>query len=381
MGDPWDGREFNSHDKAFAIIPKVGGVLSIIGCVLILRDVVLKVKEHKTIPLTAKIMTLITVANLFIAFWENFLSTWMVPKDSVAFMASGNARTCNLQAFISVLMYMIVETAYTMLSALYYITVVRRDWTTQKTRSLAVVFSFLGLPIIIGLITAIPLLAAQQYNFDGLYSCSIAAYPLHCWHNNVPCTRAPNAAYIRGLLYVYLLACFAFIIISLSMLLYNVKKQEAELAKQSSCDYLHSIRREGGWSNPIVGTCLRYLTVFFIPNSALMIWGIIDVFEIKLSDTGWRVVEYMYVILWPMFGALNSLVYFRLRYLNEKKSSPKGTWTSLIGKTLSIPSLIKPSTANENETYPPMSSLIDHCDLHTPLLDGDNDTGSNNEVI
>eukprot|EP00986_Skeletonema_menzelii_P002696 scaffold747_cov145-Skeletonema_menzelii.AAC.22 len=375
-----EGQEINSHDKAFAIIPKVGGILSIIGCVLILRDVFLKVKKHKTIPLTAKIMTLITVANLFIAFWENFLSTWMVPKDSGAFMASGNVRTCNLQAFISVLMYMIVETAYTMLSALYYITVVRRDWTTQRTRSLTVVFSFLGLPIIIGLSTAVPLLAAHQYNFDGLYSCNIAAYPLHCWHNNVPCTRAPNASYIRGWLYIYVLACFAFIIIFLSVLMYNVKKQEAELAKQSSCDYLQGIRGQGGLSNPIVGSCWRYLTVFFIPNLALMIWGVIDISGINLSDTGWRFVDYLYVILWPMFGALNGLVYFRLRYLHEKKSSPEATWTSLLGKALSIPSVIKPSTANET-LPPPMSSLNDHYDLYTPLFEDDNATGSNNEVL
>ena len=372
-----DDQEIVSHHKAYAIIPKVGGILSIIGCVLILRDVSLKVKEHKAIPLTAKIMTLITVANLFIAFWENFLSTWMVPKESVAFMASGNAATCDLQAFISVLMYMILETAYTMLSALYYIIVVRKDWTTQKTQSLSVVSSFLGIPIIMGLGTSIPLLAAQQYNFDGVYSCSIAAYPLNCWHNNAPCTRAPNAAYIRALLYVYVLACFAMIIMFLSMLVYNVKKQEAELAKD--CDYLQGIRGKG-WSNPVVGTCLRYLTVFFIPNLALMIWGVIDVSGIHLSDTGWRVVEYLYVILWPMFGALNSLVYFRLRYLNVKKSTPESRWTSLIGKSLAIPSLMRLSTVDE-ALPPPMSPLMGQDDVYTPLFEDETATGSNNGVL
>mmetsp|Transcript_28930 Transcript_28930/g.46946 ORF Transcript_28930/g.46946 Transcript_28930/m.46946 type:complete len:82 (+) Transcript_28930:1028-1273(+) len=81
-----------------------------------------------------------------------------------------------------------------------------------------------------------------------------------------------------------------------------------------------------------------------------------------------------------MFGALNGLVYFRLRYLHEKKSSPEATWTSLLGKALSIPSVIKPSTVNET-LPPPMSSLNDHYDLYTPLFEDDNATGSNNEVL
>lgn len=368
----------DSHHKAFAVIPKVGGILSIIGSILILRDVFLKFKEHKTIPLTTKMMTLITVANLFLGFWENFLSTWMVPRDSMAFMASGNVTTCNLQAFISVLMYMIVETAYTMLSALYYITVARKDWTTQKTRSWTVLFAFLVLPIIIGIGTAVPLLVTQQYNFDGVYRCNIASYPLDCYHNDdIPCERAPHATLIRGWLYLYASFCFFLIIMFLSMMLYNIEKQNAELAKHSEY-YSQGIRGEGNSSNPVAFQSLRYLIAFFVPNLALIVWGVINVGQIQISKTVWLVVEYLYVILWPMFGALNSLVYFRLRYLNEQKSSPEATWTSLIGKTLTIPSLIRRSTADE--TLPPwISSLTDEDDLHSPLFEDEftTDTISN----
>ncbi len=369
------GHKDDSHHKAFAIIPKVGGILSIIGSILILRDVFLKFKEHKTIPLTTKMMTLITVANLFLGFWENFLSTWMVPRDTLAFMASGNVTTCNLQAFISVLMYMIVETAYTMLSALYYITVARKDWTTQKTQSWTVVCTFLVLPIIIGIGTAVPLLVTQQYNFDGVYRCNIASYPLDCYHNDdIPCERAPNATLIRGWLYLYVSVCFALIIMFLSMMLCSVEKQNAELAKHSEY-YLQGIRGEGNSSNPVAFRSLRYLTAFFIPNLALIVWGVINVGQIEMSETGWLVVEYLYVILWPMFGAFNCLVYFRLRYLNEQKSSPEATWTSLLGKTLTIPALIRQSTADE--TLPPrISSLIDEDDLYSPLFEDEFTTGT-----
>jgi len=374
------GYDFDSHEKAFAVIPKIGGVLSIIGSLLILRDVFLKFKEHKTIPLTTKIMTLITVANLALGFWENFLSTWMVPKDSKAFLASGNVTTCNLQAFISVSMYMVVETAYTMLSALYYITVVRRDWTTQKTQSMTVRFSFLGLPIIIGLGTAISLLATQQYNFDGVYSCGIASYPLNCHYNkDIPCTRAPNAEYILSGLFIYVLACFAVIIIFLSMLLCKVRKQDAE-SERYSCEYLKGVKGEGRRSNPVAFQSLRYLTAFFIPNIAFIIWGVMDISNIELSDNGWLIAVYLYVILWPLFGALNSLVYFRLRYLNEKKSNPEATWSSLIGKTLSIHPPSRRSTANET-LPPPISSLIDEDDLYSPLFEDESAYGSNEGLL
>ena len=107
----------SAHDKAFAIIPKAGGLLTIIGSIM------------------REIMTLIAAANLFLGIFENFLSTWMVPKSSPAFMAYGNTATCDTQGFISVLMFVVTTSAYTMLSALYYLTASRRDWTTQKTQS------------------------------------------------------------------------------------------------------------------------------------------------------------------------------------------------------------------------------------------------------
>ena len=101
--------------KAWAILPKVGGSLSTIGSILILRDIA---KKWEKVPLTTEVMALISVANLCIAFWECFLSTWMVPRDSYAYMAAGNTATCEAQGFISVMMFIILEISYTILSTL-----------------------------------------------------------------------------------------------------------------------------------------------------------------------------------------------------------------------------------------------------------------------
>ena len=363
----------SSHDKAFVIIPKVGGVLSIIGSLLLLRDVALKIKGHEAIPLTTKIITLITVAALFIGFFESFLSTWMIPKDSDACLASGNVTTCNVQAFISVWMFIVVETGYSMLSVLYYMTA-RRDWTTQKTQSWKVIFVCLVLPVIVGLGTAIPLLVTNQYNFTGIYSCNIAPYPLGCdYDDGVPCTRAPNATYIRGGFFVYVLVCFAVIIIFLSMLLYNLKKQDAQTAKYSS-HYLGG--QGGGMRNPVAFQSLRYVSVFFIPNIAFIIWAVIDIVEIQPSQSVYYAMIYLYVVVWPLFGALNSLVYFRLRFINERRSNPEASWTNLMRKTFTITPLSIRS--NTNETHPlRISALIDEDDLSSPLFEDESASGSN----
>ena len=364
------------HLKAFAIIPKVGGSLSIIGSVFLIRDVILTMKEHSTIPLTTKIITLITVANLFMAFWEDFLSTWMVPADSLAFMAAGNITTCNFQGFISASAYMIVTTAYTMLSVLYYITVARKDWTTQKTRSMPAIFFFLIMPVIIGLGTAIPLYLTQQFNFNGMYSCNIAAYPLHCeWYEDIPCTRGTNASYILSVFFLYIIACVVFMIIFLVLLLCKVKKEAAKAVK---CEYAAAL---GERRHPVASQALHYLGAFFFPNLASIISGVLYIFNKELSYKGVLIVVYIYAILWPLFGFLNSIVYFRLRYKSEKRNMPNASLTCLIGKTLSITPLS--SLSAELDSIPPRisSSLIDdEDDLFGPLLRGESDTVSNNVI-
>ena len=107
-------------------------------------------------------------------------------------------------------------------------------------------FSFLALPIIIGLGVAIPLLPTGQYNFSGVYACTISPHPFNCHYDEgVPCTRAPNAMYIREGLFIYVLACMFFIIIFISMLAFKVKKQDAEMPKLQ-ITHLGTFKTKGG---------------------------------------------------------------------------------------------------------------------------------------
>lgn len=224
-------------------------------------------------------------------------------------------------------------------------------------------FSFLGLPIIIGLGVAIPLLPTGQYNFSGVYACTISPHPFNCHYDEgVPCTRAPNAMYIREGLFIYVLACMFFIIIFISMLAFKVKKQDAETANYSS----RYLQNKGGISNPVLFQSLRYVTAFLIPNIAFMIWAVCDIFNIQMSETMFTVFIYLYVVLWPLFGFMVSFVYFRLRYINERKSNPNAPWTFVIGETFTIHSLSIRSSNNSN--LPPVYSFSGESDLSSPFF-------------
>ena len=137
---------------------------------------------------------------------------------------------------------------------------------------------------------SIPLLPTGQYNFSGVYACTISPHPFNCHYDEgVPCTRAPNAMYIREGLFIYVLACMFFIIIFISMLAFKVKKLDAETANYSSM-YLQN---QGGISNPVLFQSLRYVTAFLIPNIVFMIWAVCDIFNMQMSESMFYVFMYL----------------------------------------------------------------------------------------
>lgn len=62
--------------KSIAILPKVGGTLSLIAGSLIIRDVILKWKLKKSVSLPTVLVFCITVADWFFSFFAAILSTW-----------------------------------------------------------------------------------------------------------------------------------------------------------------------------------------------------------------------------------------------------------------------------------------------------------------
>jgi len=287
--------------KAFAILPKVGGSFSIVGSCLVLRDVG---RKWQKVPLTTEVVAHITVANLFIAFWECFLSTWMVPKDSPAFMATGNTVTCNVQGFISVGMFIILESSYAILSVLYWI-MVAYGWTERKTQRRQIRFFFLGLPVVIGIGFATPPLFYQMYNFSGAYTCLLEEYPLNCDIDpDLVCTRGATARNWQAGLFIAVLACLVVIIVSMCLLVKNVRSQE----KKSDRYLTKGQKKRRAMTRRTFWQAIRYFLVFFISNLPFFIYAVYDIALVYAPVS----ITFIYTIVWPMFGVFNSFGRFFL---------------------------------------------------------------------
>lgn len=349
--------DWKTCSKAFAIIPKVSGSLSMIGCGLVLRDIG---KKWPTIPLTTEIMAHVTVAALFIAFWDSFLSTWMVPKDSWAFLAAGNTATCETQGFISVVMFIILEISYTILSGLYWI-IVQYGWTEQKTQRRIIRILFLWLPVILAIGFALPLIFFDMYNFTGLYSCFIQEHPLNCDIDpDGVCTRGANARDFQAGLFIFVLVCTVVILVFMTLLVRCVMAQE-----RASDRYLtkgQEKRRE--MTRKTFWQAVRYFLVFFVSNIPFYIYAVYDIVKSYPPIP----VAFIFVIVWPMFGVSNSFVYFRARYLSFKEKNPDKSLTQCVLTVLDIDLGSWFRKSDESVVPPSISDLVGAENLESPLF-------------
>lgn len=347
--------------KAWAIIPKVGGSLSLIGSAFLLRDVG---RKWENVPLTTEVLAQITIANMFIAFWECFLSTWMVPKDSSsAYMASGNMATCNVQGFIAVVSFICLEISYTILSVLYWI-VVARGWNEQKTQRRMIRFFFLGVPLVIGISFGIALLFMNMYNFTGVYSCFIEEFPLDCdMEKIVDCKRGGTARDWQAALFVGVLLCTIVIIVFMILLVKAVRAQESKGDRYLTKG--QSKRRE--MTNKTFWQSIRYISVFFISNLPFYIYAVFDM--VRKRPPLW--VVYIYATVWPLFGVFNSLAYFRPKYLSyRQRNTEKSNLDCLLAvMNIDLSCCCCCFNQSSDESVPPkVHHLIDDEDLSSPLF-------------
>lgn len=277
--------------KSLAILPKIGGTFSIVGSSLLLRDIG---RKWEKVPLTTEVMAHITIANLCYAFWNCFLSTWMVPKGSPAVFATGNTATCNVQGFIATTMFIILEMSYTILSVLYWI-VVAYGWTEQKTQRLKIRFFFLGLPIIVAVGISTSLLFLRMFNFDGAYSCGIEEYPLNCdIEPEKVCERGGRAHIWQVGLMVGILVFTVIIIVSMSLLVKDVRTQERKSDKYltKGQEKRRELTRKTFWQ------AIRYFLVYFVSHLPFYAFAIFDLMREPIPPAA----ALLYATVWPMFG-------------------------------------------------------------------------------
>ena len=100
---------------AIAIVPKIPGLLSMIGSMFITRAIHKKWRRDRgSLSMTSRIMLNISIADILVSFFRDLLGTWMfpsyMPSAYVAF-ASGSDATCAAQHFIGNLVWSATNTA------------------------------------------------------------------------------------------------------------------------------------------------------------------------------------------------------------------------------------------------------------------------------
>lgn len=144
-------------------------------------------------------------------------------------MATGNVATCDTQGFISLVTFIVLELSYTILSILYWI-LVARGWSEKQTQRRQIRFCFLGVPLIIAICIAAPLLVLGNMNFTGAYSCFVEEYPLNCDidpETNGECTRGHNARTAQEAIFFGVILCTGIILIFMGLLVRAVRAQES----------------------------------------------------------------------------------------------------------------------------------------------------------
>ncbi|KAL7554980.1 hypothetical protein ACHAWF_018563 [Thalassiosira exigua] len=221
--------EYVTLRRSIAIIPKVGGVLSIAGSSAIVRDVSLKWREKKSVPLSSLLMFCISVLDCVGSFFCAFMSTWMVPRDSGWHLyTAGNTQTCTAQGFIWAFTSTASMNYYTLLMVLFWL-IVQYGWNDSRLNKQSMRLLCVILPSIIALGMATPPLFWTMYN-PGPMMCFIAPKPFDCEGNpKVECARGQGALVYWDIYWVYCTVCTIIIVVSVCLLVCSVFKQERKV--------------------------------------------------------------------------------------------------------------------------------------------------------
>lgn len=260
----------------FAILPKFGGVVSFIACVLVVCDILSRHKHH--LPLIPAITLAKTTCCIVFSFFGPFMSTWMAPRGD-AFYALGTTRSCDAQGFLVTFSIVGFVSYFVSLVVVYGLKGTGREANQKTIRRVALLA-----PLIVAMASAIAPLLNEAYNFSGIYSCSIAPYPLGCGsQSSVQCARGSQAHKLVGCITLSFNAmafCFAF---------------------------FGYYKGDGGTANPMYKACPSVMTnctwciAFLIGYFLILRYGSI---EAKIYSF------FLNVTITPLTGLFMSLIYF-----------------------------------------------------------------------
>ena len=322
------------YELALAITPKVSGSLSIIGSILIIRDVIKHWRSssghHHQISATSRVLLSMSIADLGSSFFAHFLSTWMVPpSDEISIaLARGNETTCTIQAFTYELFLYAALWSFAFLAVAYWLTICRQK-NEDTLRNWKYQLLLIVIPWIIGLVSAIPKVILGQASYNGYWWCELSEGRRV---DNIPDQ-------------ISVVICFILVVFSLCSLIRFVYLREKKM-DQFTFTSDQIVNREKTIQVTYQG--LFYISVYLLIAAVSIP---ITIESLKLSNG--------YVIFWsvlfPLQGFGNCLVYFRPKYVRIRSERNSGTGRGG-GRVASVLHTVGISTRNMNSSKERTSS-------------------------
>lgn len=217
---------FTPTQKTLAILPKCTGFLSLLGSLFIFQDIIIHKRPIKRVYY--RIMIGLSCSDM-IASMVNIFSTWPMPPDSGAFLASGTTATCTAQGFFNELGNLATPLYNASLCA-YYVLVIRQSWSETRIRIRAEKFMH-AVPIVIASTISILGLVFKLYNNSG-WLCWIAKYPKNC--SGPTCTRGEYADIFRWVHYAIIWSAIICVTLGMYLIYLTVKDFEKKEAEENN---------------------------------------------------------------------------------------------------------------------------------------------------
>lgn len=244
---------------------------------------------------------------------KTFLSTWPIPREVMFTYGNvGNTNTCTAAGFLghgtalTSVLYNGSLAGYFLLAIGFGKTElsVRRQWEPLLHI----------LPLLIGWSTAIAGIPMDLYNPIG-WTCWIGQYPVGCGEGSYPCTRGKNIFELRwAFFHAFLWASFLFMAIALIIIYSKIFAIESKtLSSRLSDDNKLTLSRR------FAAQAVLYVVSFFAAWIFTMIQWCIS----SASGDLYYPILVVTVILNPLQGFFNFLIYFRPRFIRLRKALKK----------------------------------------------------------
>jgi len=158
---------YTAFHKSLVIIPKITGMMSILGSIAILRDL-LKGPRAERKKITSKVLIAMNISDLLSTSIVHVIGTWFVPKGT-AFWSAGNEHTCDIQGWSNVLFYC-YALGYNAALSIVYLLIVRYSWNEEDFRKWSY-FILCSPPLLVTLLY-IPCMRYYKYmDYTGGWTC------------------------------------------------------------------------------------------------------------------------------------------------------------------------------------------------------------------